>query len=107
MYYEGNMTVNKITVPAHDYAIVGQRLNETVVRPDQLFSGIVNVSLPEPMILSSMILPPQEDPIAFIRKQQYLAGDSVQLRGTFHGKDRARHAHSLFDGQRHRLYPPG
>lgn len=88
MYYEGNMTVNKITVPAHDYAIVGQRLNETVVRPDQLFSGIVNVSLPEPMILSSMILPPQEDPIAFIRKQQYLASDSVQLRGTFHGKDR-------------------
>ncbi len=33
MYYEGNMTVNKITVPAHNYAVVGQRLNETVVRP--------------------------------------------------------------------------
>lgn len=43
------MTVNKVTVQPHDYALVGQ-LNEVVVHPDQLFSGIVNVSLPEPMI---------------------------------------------------------
>ena len=38
------MTVNKVTVQPHDYALVGQRLNEVVVHPDQLFSGIVNVS---------------------------------------------------------------
>ena len=85
LYYEGNMTVNKVTVQPHDYALVGQRLNEVVVHPDQLFSGIVNVSLPEPMILSSMILPVKEDPTAFVRKLQYLSSDSVKLRGTFHG----------------------
>lgn len=88
LYYEGNMTVNKVTVQPHDYALVGQRLNEVVVHPDQLFSGIINVSLPEPMILSSMILPVKEDPTAFVRKLQYLPSDSVKLRGTFHGKDR-------------------
>lgn len=88
MYYEGDHMVNKITVPARGYALAGERLNATVVRPEQLFSGIVDLKLPEPMILSSMILPVTEDPLVFIKRQLYQASDSVKLRGTFTGKDR-------------------
>lgn len=88
MYYEGDHAVNKITVPARGYALAGQRLNETVVRPEELFSGIVDLKIPEPMILSSMIMPVPYDPIQFVKQQVYLPSDSVKLRGTFTGKDR-------------------
>lgn len=88
LYYEGNNTVNKVTVPAHGYALLGNRLDNVKVLPDQLFSGIVDIELPTAMYVSSMILPFTDNPLLFVRKQLYLPSDSVQLRGTFWGKDR-------------------
>lgn len=88
LYYEGNNTVNKVIVPAHGYALLGNRLDNVKVMPDQLFSGIVDMELPTAMYVSSMILPYTDNPLLFVRKQIYLPSDSVQLRGTFWGKDR-------------------
>ncbi|MCH4178524.1 MAG: hypothetical protein LKF47_01480 [Megasphaera sp.] len=91
MYYEGYNTVNKITIQPHNYALLGERLDKVTVQPDELFSGIVDMTLPTPMYVSSLIMPATVDPMAFIRKQIYLPSDAVQLRGTFHGKDRDLH----------------
>lgn len=89
MYYEGNWTAHTVSVAPGGYALLGERLDKIAVQPDELFSGIVDVVLPSPMILSTMILPMQEDPQDFVRKQIYLPSDSAKLRGTFHGKDRS------------------
>lgn len=88
LYYEGHGTYQKIKVPAKGYAVVGDRLNRIVVRPDDLFSGIVDMHVPVDMNIATVIMPIAHDPIAFMKKQLYLASDSVQLRGTFSGKDR-------------------
>lgn len=88
LYYEGNATVHKVTVPAHGYALLGERLDTVKVMPDELFSGIVDMELPTDMYVSSMILPYRDNPLVFVRKQLYLPSDSVQLRGTFQGKER-------------------
>ncbi len=88
LYYEGNMTINKVTVPGHSYALLSERLNHITVLPEQLFSGIVDMELPVPMYISAVILPAAADPIAFMSQQRYLPSDSVKLRGTFQGKDR-------------------
>lgn len=91
MYYEGDTPVNRVTVAPHGYAIVGSRLNGVAVQPDELFSGIVDMTVPIPMYISTMMLPMGSDPVAFIRQQKYLPSDSVKLRGTFLGKDRELH----------------
>lgn len=88
LYYEGHGTYQKVHVPAKGYAVVGDRLNRVVVRSDDLFSGIVDMHLPSEMNIATVIMPVAHDPIAFMKKQLYLASDSVQLRGTFPGKDR-------------------
>lgn len=88
MYYEGDQTVHTVQVPAHDYTLLGDRLDHIVVWRGQLFSGIVDAELPVPMYVSTVMVPAEEDPIAFVRKQMYLPSDSVKLRGTFTGKDR-------------------
>lgn len=88
MYYEGNQTVNAVEVPAHGYALLGDRLDKIVVWRGQLFSGIVDISLPAPLYISTIMVPSEEDPISFVRKQIYLPSDAVKLRGTFTGKDR-------------------
>lgn len=91
MYYEGDTPVNRVTVAPHGYALVGSRLNGVAVQPDELFSGIVDMTVPIPMYISTMMLPMGSDPVAFIRQQKYLPSDSVKLRGTFLGKDRELH----------------
>ena len=88
LYYEGHPTFNKITVPPFGYAVVGEKLNHIIVQPDQLFSGIVNVSTDADMHISAVIMPAAADPVDFIKKQQYLASDAVKLRGTFPGMNR-------------------
>ncbi len=88
LYYESNNIFDKVVVPAHGYALLGSRLDKVKVLPDQLFSGIVDMELPTAMYVSSMILPFNEDPLEFVRKQIYLPSDSVKLRGTFWGMNR-------------------
>ena len=88
MYYEGDETIHTVSVPAHGYALLGERLDHVVIWRGQLFSGIVDVELPSPMYVSTIMVPSEEDPIAFVQKQIYLPSDSVKLRGTFTGKDR-------------------
>ena len=88
LYYEGNATYNRVSVPPLGYAILSDRLNRVIVAPDQLFSGIVNMDLPEDMYVSAVIMPAAADPVTFMKKQQYLASDAVKLRGTFPGMDR-------------------
>ena len=88
LYYEGNATYNRVSVPPVGYAILSDRLNRVIVAPDQLFSGIVNMDLPEDMYVSAVIMPAAADPVTFMKKQQYLASDAVKLRGTFPGMDR-------------------
>ena len=56
LYYEAERTVNQVTVPAYDYALLGERLNTVKVRPDELFSGIIDVDLPEKMFVSAIIM---------------------------------------------------
>ncbi|MCH4188588.1 MAG: hypothetical protein LKF74_08055 [Megasphaera sp.] len=91
MYYEGLNTVNKVLVQPHNYALLGERLDKVVVQPADLFSGIVDFSLPTSMYVSSVIMPVAVDPQVFIRRQIYLPSDSVQLRGTFRGMNRDLH----------------
>lgn len=88
LYYESNNIFDKVVVPAHGYALLGSRLDKVKVLPEQLFSGIVDMELPTAMYVSSMILPFNEDPLEFVRKQIYLPSDSVKLRGTFWGMNR-------------------
>ena len=88
LYYESSNIFDKVVVPAHGYALIGNRLNKVKVLPDQLFSGIVDMELPKAMYVSSMILPFDEDPLEFVRKQIYLPSDYVKLRGTFWGMNR-------------------
>lgn len=87
-YYEGNATVNRIHVEPHSYALVADRLNGVAVQPDELFSGIVDMTLPFPMYISTAMMHMDYDPIGFMKQQYYLPSDSVKLRGTFRGKDR-------------------
>lgn len=87
-YYEGESSVRRIRIEPHGYALIGDRLNGVPVQPDELFSGIVDMTLPSPMYISTMMLPEKTDPIAFVRQQIYLPSDDVQLRGTFTGMDR-------------------
>lgn len=89
MYYEGENTVNRIRVAPHGYALIGDRLDGVAVQPDELFSGIVDMTLPSPMYISTMILPVHMDPLVFVRQQRYLPSDDAKLRGTFQGKDRS------------------
>lgn len=88
IYYEGYATISKIPVEPYGYALLGSRLNDVSILPDQLFSGIVDMELPVPMYISAVILPVQADPVAFVQKQIYLPSDAAKLRGTFRGKDR-------------------
>lgn len=91
MYYEGLNTIHKVSVQPHNYALLGKRLDKVVVQPEDLFSGIVDFSLPTEMYVSSVIMPIAADPQNFIRQQIYLPSDAVQLRGTFHGMNRDLH----------------
>lgn len=97
LYYEGYATVNKVRVEPHGYALIGERLNDIKVMPDQLFSGIVDFDTPDPLYISSVIMPKWEDWKKFMYKQLYLPSDDVKLRGTFHGKDRYLHSLTSFD----------
>ena len=88
MYYEGDETIHTVRVPAHGYALLGERLDHIVIWRGQLFSGIVDAELPVPMYVSTVMVPSEEDPVAFVQKQIYLPSDSAKLRGTFTGKVR-------------------
>jgi len=89
LYYEAERTVNQVTVPAYDYALLGERLNTVKVRPDELFSGIIDVDLPEKMFVSAIIMPYEADPLQFVKTVQVLPSDSSRLRGTFQGINRS------------------
>ncbi len=88
LYYEAEPTVNLVTVPAYDYAILGERLNTVAIRPDELFSAIIDTYVPEKMYISSIIMPLSENPFQFVKTIQVLPSDSVHLRGTFSGMNR-------------------
>ncbi len=88
LYYETEKSVVPITVPADGYAIIGERLNSVVVRPDELFSGILDMTVPDTMTVSSIIMPYNANPYQFVRRLLYQASDSSHLRGTFYGADR-------------------
>jgi hypothetical protein len=88
LYYETERSVKPITVPADGYAIIGEKLNTVTVLPDELFSGLLDITLPSQMTVSSVIMPIGENPYKFIKKLRYLESDSVHLRGTFDGADR-------------------
>lgn len=89
MYYEGDTPVNRIHVEPHSYALVGARLNGVAIQPDELFSGIVDMTLPFPMYVSTAMMHMDYDPLTFVQQQHYLPSDSAKLRGTFRGKDRS------------------
>lgn len=89
MYYEGDTPINRVTVAPHGYTLVGSRLNGVAVQPDELFSGIVDMTVPISMYISTLMMPMDTDPVAFIQQQKYLPSDNVKLRGTFRGKDRS------------------
>lgn len=97
LYYEGFNTIKRVTVQPHGYALLGDRLNTVAVQPQDLFSGIVDMTLPTHMYVSSVIMPVDANPVAFMYKQIYLPSDSVKLRGTFHGKDRDLHSLIAYD----------
>lgn len=89
MYYEGDTPVNRIHVEPHAYALVGSRLNGVAVQPNELFSGIVDMTLPFPMYVSTAMMHVDYDPVGFVQQQYYLPSDNAKLRGTFRGKDRS------------------
>lgn len=88
MYYEMVPTSNKIQIPPLSYAVIGQRINAIAIQPEDLYSGIVDMTLPDMLQIFTVIMPYDANPVDFIKKCRYLDSDAVKLRGSFHGMNR-------------------
>lgn len=89
IYYKDKQKEYKITVQPRSTALLDERLNDVVVYPDQLFSGIVDFRVDGAAQVSSVMMPAYEDPHEFMKRAFLLSSDDVKLRGRFKGKDRA------------------
>ncbi|ERT59552.1 hypothetical protein [Megasphaera vaginalis (ex Srinivasan et al. 2021)] len=90
-YYEGTSGVRAVMVPAHGAAILGDRLDNVRIWSGQLFSGIVDLELESPLVISTVMLPADADTLSYLKRAVVLPSDAAKLRGTFTGKDRALH----------------
>lgn len=88
LYYRTRQYTKTVLIMPQDYAILDERLDQVVVHPQELFSGIVDLYTPKLLFISAMMMPITEDAITFVKKQQYLPSDRAKLRGTFQGKER-------------------
>lgn len=87
-YYKNAPAAGGVVIMPQDYALLSEALNTVTVHPAELFSGILDIHTSSPLVISSVIMPVEEDPISFMKQQVYLPSDRSKLRGTFRGKDR-------------------
>lgn len=66
IYYKDKQKEYKITVQPRSTALLDERLNDVVVYPDQLFSGIVDFRVDGAAQVSSVMMPSYEDPHSFV-----------------------------------------
>lgn len=80
--------LNKIYLEGSSRRLLDARMGTIVVAPDKLVYGVFDFTANAPVKISVVMLPAEEDPLAFVDKAKVLPADSHRLRGTFAGMDR-------------------
>lgn len=84
--------------------VLFSQLNDVRVKPDDLFSGIIDLQTSQKAFVKVMMLSMEQDPVLASYWIKDLPIDDVRLRGTYHGMERTMAVATPFDSDQGGAY---